>query len=137
MLLTCVSDCLNPTEISPDFQPIIFLTLSISSTRGFHFVSVLSESSLEANTTKTQNQIKVSSEMATPVKVYGPALSTAVSRVLACLLEKEVEFQLIPVNMAKGEHKKPDFLKIQVLLFPFLSISVSFVSLKQALYLMY
>ncbi|KAM3289473.1 glutathione S-transferase [Capsicum chacoense] len=51
--------------------------------------------------------------MATPVKVYGPTLSTAVSRVLACLLEKDVKFQLIPVNMAKGEHKKPDYLKIQ------------------------
>ncbi|KAK9271096.1 hypothetical protein L1049_026685 [Liquidambar formosana] len=51
--------------------------------------------------------------MATAVKVYGPPLSTAVSRVLACLLEKDVEFQLITINMAKGEHKKPDFLKIQ------------------------
>ncbi|KAI8549003.1 hypothetical protein RHMOL_Rhmol07G0317300 [Rhododendron molle] len=51
--------------------------------------------------------------MATPVKVYGPAFSTAVSRVLACLIEKEVEFQLVAVNMAKGEHKKPDYLKIQ------------------------
>lgn len=52
--------------------------------------------------------------MAAPVKVYGPPLSTAVSRVLACLLEKDVEFQLIPINMAKGEHKKADFIKIQV-----------------------
>ncbi|GKU90185.1 hypothetical protein SLEP1_g4215 [Rubroshorea leprosula] len=51
--------------------------------------------------------------MATPVKVYGPPLSTAVSRVLACLLEKDVNFQLISVNMSKGEHKVPDFLKIQ------------------------
>ncbi|XP_030445463.1 glutathione S-transferase PARB-like [Syzygium oleosum] len=51
--------------------------------------------------------------MAAPVKVYGPPLSTAVSRVLACLLEKDVEFQLVPVNMAKGEHKNPDYLKIQ------------------------
>ncbi|XP_027149497.1 glutathione S-transferase PARB-like [Coffea eugenioides] len=49
----------------------------------------------------------------TPVKVYGPPLSTAVSRVLACLLEKDAPFQLIPVNMAKGEHKSPDYLKIQ------------------------
>ncbi|KAF3668026.1 hypothetical protein FXO38_08293 [Capsicum annuum] len=47
--------------------------------------------------------------MTTPVKVYGPTLSTAVSRVLACFLEKDVKFELIPVNMAKGEHKKPDF----------------------------
>ncbi|KAK8624445.1 hypothetical protein V6N13_065790 [Hibiscus sabdariffa] len=51
--------------------------------------------------------------MATPVTVHGPPLSTAVSRVLACLIEKDVPFQLIPVNMAKGEHKSPDFLKIQ------------------------
>ncbi|KAJ0025122.1 hypothetical protein Pint_09300 [Pistacia integerrima] len=51
--------------------------------------------------------------MATPVKVYGPPLSTAVSRVLACLLEKDVDFQLISINLAKGEHKKADFIKIQ------------------------
>ncbi|KAG2698244.1 hypothetical protein I3843_07G140800 [Carya illinoinensis] len=51
--------------------------------------------------------------MATPVKVYGPAMSTAVSRVLACLLEKNVDFQLVPVNLSKGEQKKPDFRKIQ------------------------
>ncbi|KAJ0750166.1 putative glutathione transferase [Helianthus annuus] len=52
--------------------------------------------------------------MATPpVKVYGPPLSTAVSRVLVCLLEKDVPFQLVPVNMAKMEHKKPDYVKMQ------------------------
>ncbi|GKD67959.1 glutathione S-transferase-like protein, partial [Tanacetum coccineum] len=52
--------------------------------------------------------------MATPpVKVFGPPLSTAVSRVLVCLLEKAVPFQLFPVSMAKGEHKKPDYLKLQ------------------------
>ncbi|XP_047329685.1 glutathione S-transferase PARB-like [Impatiens glandulifera] len=50
---------------------------------------------------------------APPVKVYGPPLSTAVSRVLACLLEKDVAFHLVPVNMAKGEHKKTDYLNIQ------------------------
>lgn len=53
------------------------------------------------------------------VKVYGPTMSTAVSRVLACLFEKEVPFDLIPVNMAKGEHKKPDYLKLQVVTFFF------------------
>ncbi|CAO2817593.1 unnamed protein product [Amaranthus hypochondriacus] len=51
--------------------------------------------------------------MATPVKVYGPPLSTAVSRVLCCLLEKQVHYELINVNMAKAEHKSPDYLKIQ------------------------
>ncbi|KAG0473142.1 hypothetical protein HPP92_014550 [Vanilla planifolia] len=47
------------------------------------------------------------------VTVYGPPLSTAVSRVLACLLEKEVKFKLVPVDMSKGKHKTPDFLKLQ------------------------
>ncbi|KAJ0966920.1 hypothetical protein J5N97_023837 [Dioscorea zingiberensis] len=46
------------------------------------------------------------------VKVYGPTLSTAVCRVLACLLEKEVDFQLLPVDMSKGQHRSPDFLKL-------------------------
>lgn len=64
--------------------------------------------------------------MATPVKVYGPTLSTAVSRVLACLLEKDVDFQLISVDMSKGEHKKPEYLKIQV--FPFLKSPFSLFS---------
>ncbi|GAB2300425.1 hypothetical protein Dimus_034468 [Dionaea muscipula] len=51
--------------------------------------------------------------MAMPVKVHGPPFSTAVSRVLACLLEKDVQFELVNVNMAKGQHKSPDFLKMQ------------------------
>ncbi|XP_065880510.1 glutathione S-transferase F11-like [Euphorbia lathyris] len=51
--------------------------------------------------------------MATPVKVYGPTMSTAVARVLACLVEKDVNFQLISIDMSKGEHKMPDFLKLQ------------------------
>lgn len=51
--------------------------------------------------------------MGTPVKVYGPPMSTAVSRVLACLVEKDVPFQLVTVNMSKAEHKSPEYLKIQ------------------------
>ncbi|XP_020092517.1 glutathione S-transferase F11-like isoform X1 [Ananas comosus] len=47
------------------------------------------------------------------VKVYGPVMSTAVSRVLACLLEKEVPFHLVPVSLAKAHHKSPDFLNLQ------------------------
>ncbi|KAK1303426.1 Glutathione S-transferase PARB [Acorus calamus] len=40
-------------------------------------------------------------------------MSTAVSRVLACLLEKDVDFHLLPVDMTKRQHKSPDFLKLQ------------------------
>ncbi|THU66619.1 hypothetical protein C4D60_Mb05t16060 [Musa balbisiana] len=52
------------------------------------------------------------------VTVYGPPVSTAVSRVLACLLEKDVDFKLVNVDMAKGQHKSPDYLKLQVLSLP-------------------
>ena len=129
-LLTSVSDCLNPTEISQLRFPANYFFFCLSHVPEASILSPLFPiHPLEVYTTRTQNRINVRSEMATPVKVYGPALSTAVSRALACLLEKEVEFQLIPVNMAKGEHKKPDFLKIQVLFFPFLSISLSLMSL--------
>ncbi|URE00197.1 Glutathione S-transferase [Musa troglodytarum] len=47
------------------------------------------------------------------VTVYGPPISTAVSRVLACLQEKDVDFKLVNVDMAKGQHKSPDYLKLQ------------------------
>ncbi|KAJ3689760.1 hypothetical protein LUZ61_018924 [Rhynchospora tenuis] len=49
----------------------------------------------------------------TSVTVYGAPFSPAVSRVLACLYEKDVDFKLAPVDMAKGQHKSPDFLKLQ------------------------
>ena len=51
---------------------------------------------------------------ATLVKVYGLPMSTTVSKVLDCLYEKNFKCQLISINISKGEHKKPNFLKIQV-----------------------
>ncbi|KAG6785112.1 hypothetical protein POTOM_010835 [Populus tomentosa] len=52
--------------------------------------------------------------MAEIIKVHGSALSTATQRVLACLYEKELEFEFefIPINMAVGEHKKEPFLAL-------------------------
>lgn len=47
------------------------------------------------------------------VIVYGTPLSTAVSRVLACLFEKDVDFKFVSIDMSKGQHKSPDFLKLQ------------------------
>ncbi|MCL7038592.1 hypothetical protein MKW94_001311, partial [Papaver nudicaule] len=47
------------------------------------------------------------------VKVYGPAMASASRRVLSCLIEKKVEFEVIPVDFMKGEHKQPEFLKLQ------------------------
>ena len=60
-----------------------------------------------------------------PAKVYGPPLSTAVSRVLACLLEKHVRFQVINVDLLKREHKSPQYIKLQVILSSALCMRVS------------
>ncbi|GLT72668.1 hypothetical protein SLA2020_445780 [Shorea laevis] len=44
------------------------------------------------------------------IKVHGIPFSTATARVLATLYEKELEFELVPVDMKAGEHKKETFL---------------------------
>ncbi|KAK8532588.1 hypothetical protein V6N13_131901 [Hibiscus sabdariffa] len=46
------------------------------------------------------------------LKVHGNPLSTATQRVLACLYEKDVEFQLVDVDMRAGEHKSEKFLSL-------------------------
>lgn len=48
------------------------------------------------------------------VKVYGPSYASP-KRVLVCLVEKEIEFETIPIDLFKGEHKDPEFLKLQVI----------------------
>ena len=45
--------------------------------------------------------------------MYGPGCA-ATKRVLLTLLEKEVEFETVPIDVSKGEHKHPDYLKLQV-----------------------
>ncbi|CAM6107293.1 unnamed protein product [Calypogeia fissa] len=48
------------------------------------------------------------------LKVYGMAPSTCTARVLLALFEKHVtDFEIVDVDLGKGEHKKPEFLKIQ------------------------
>ncbi|KAJ4828807.1 hypothetical protein Tsubulata_010823 [Turnera subulata] len=44
------------------------------------------------------------------VKVYGPVRSACTQRVLACFLEKKIDFELIHVDLDSGEHKQPGFL---------------------------
>ncbi|KAK8711874.1 hypothetical protein V6N13_147134 [Hibiscus sabdariffa] len=46
------------------------------------------------------------------VKVYGPVFASP-KRVLVCLVEKEIEFEGVPLDLLKGEHKDPEFLKLQ------------------------
>uniref|UniRef100_A0A6N2N9M8 glutathione transferase n=1 Tax=Salix viminalis TaxID=40686 RepID=A0A6N2N9M8_SALVM len=44
------------------------------------------------------------------VKVYGPATAVCPQRVMVCLLEKGVEFDLVHVDLDSGEQKLPEFL---------------------------
>ncbi|KAK3194048.1 hypothetical protein Dsin_025358 [Dipteronia sinensis] len=46
----------------------------------------------------------------TGIKVHGSVISTAAQRVFACLYEKDIDFELVPVDMAAGEHKSEAFL---------------------------
>lgn len=53
-------------------------------------------------------------ELEKKMKLYGIASSTCTGRVLLSLFEKEVEdFELVIVNVRKGEGKKPEHLKLQ------------------------
>ncbi|XP_062210804.1 probable glutathione S-transferase GSTF1 [Phragmites australis] len=45
-----------------------------------------------------------------PVKVFGPAMSPNVTRVLVCLEEVSVEYEVVNVDFAAGEHKGPENL---------------------------
>ena len=44
------------------------------------------------------------------VKLYGIYRSPWVRLVAAVLQEKQVPFELVPVDLANGEHKKPEYL---------------------------
>lgn len=59
--------------------------------------------------------IKLTQEsfFAMAVKVYGIPRSSCTLRVVAALYEKNVEFELILVNLQKGEHKQAPFLSLQ------------------------
>ncbi|CAA3000772.1 glutathione S-transferase F9-like [Olea europaea subsp. europaea] len=46
------------------------------------------------------------------VKVYGPEYASS-KRVIVCLLEKEMEFEVVNIDLFKGENKSPDYLKLQ------------------------
>ena len=47
------------------------------------------------------------------IKLYGPAMSTCVKRVVTTLKEKGLQYELIPIDLSKGEHKTASFLEKQ------------------------
>uniref|UniRef100_J3L217 glutathione transferase n=1 Tax=Oryza brachyantha TaxID=4533 RepID=J3L217_ORYBR len=49
--------------------------------------------------------------MAPALKVFGPARSTNVARVLVCLEEVGAEYELVDIDFAAREQKSPDHLK--------------------------
>lgn len=44
------------------------------------------------------------------LKLYGLPMSTCTTRVMICLHEKDLEFELVPVDLFTQENKKPPFL---------------------------
>lgn len=56
------------------------------------------------------SQGKESRKEGMAVKLYGTAMSTCTSRVLACLYEIGVDFEPMEVNLRAGEHKQPSYL---------------------------
>jgi glutathione S-transferase len=46
------------------------------------------------------------------MKVHGAVFSTASQRVFACLYKKQLEFELVPVDMSTGGHKKEPFISL-------------------------
>lgn len=48
------------------------------------------------------------------VKVYGKAQAVCPQRVMHCLVEKGVPFELVHVDIDTMEHKRPEFLQKQV-----------------------
>ncbi|RZC67898.1 hypothetical protein C5167_011587 [Papaver somniferum] len=46
------------------------------------------------------------------LKVHGSPISTATQRVLVTIIEKGLEYELLFVNLAEGEHKKEPFISL-------------------------
>ncbi|KAF8387814.1 hypothetical protein HHK36_026472 [Tetracentron sinense] len=46
------------------------------------------------------------------IKVHGSRISTCVGRVIACLEEKGVEYEVVPVDYVTSEHKQQPFLSL-------------------------
>lgn len=60
--------------------------------------------------------------MAAGLQVFGQPASTDVARVLTCLFEKDLEFELVRIDTFKREHKLPEFIKLRVWYYLFIFI---------------
>lgn len=65
------------------------------------------------------HDMATASSVVPKVKLFGAPYSTCTSRVIMCLMEKQVDYDLQVVDIAKTQdHKKPEFLAMQVRLDP-------------------
>lgn len=51
------------------------------------------------------------------MKVFGPAKAACPQRVMVCLLEKGIEFEVVEVDLEAGEQKQPHIISRQVIFF--------------------
>lgn len=51
--------------------------------------------------------------MASGLQVFGQPASTDVARVLTCLFEKNLEFDLVRIDTFKRQHKLPEFIRLR------------------------
>jgi hypothetical protein len=58
------------------------------------------------------------------VKVYGSIRAACPQRVLACFIEKGIEFELVHVDLDKGEQKQPQFLLLQVIYSDYINMCI-------------
>ncbi|KAB1214009.1 Glutathione S-transferase PARB [Morella rubra] len=47
------------------------------------------------------------------IKVHGIAVSPYTARVLLCLHEKSLDYELLPVDLASGAHKQHSYLSLE------------------------
>lgn len=93
---------LAPPPINPHSSSPLGLLLSPPTFKSFKFNNLRSKSSQSRTTSITMASIKV----------HGVPMSTATMRVLAALYEKDLDFELIPVDMRAGAHKQEPFLSL-------------------------
>ena len=48
------------------------------------------------------------------IKIHGLAMSSATLRVMAAAHEKELDYELVPVDLKSGAHKQEPFLSLNV-----------------------
>ena len=84
------------------------LQLRLCAINTFRFIENTSSSAPPPLITITSSQVSTAKMV---LKLYGSAMST--SRVLVTILEKQLPYELIFIDIAKGEQKSDEYMKLQ------------------------